>query len=309
MTEPRLSVLLTVVDGGEALRRCLRALLSQQHAPAMEILIPYDSTVNTVPSIVDEVRRDGHEIRALDLGQLETTRPARSHGGQHELIDRRRTAGLTASRAGIVAILEDRGVPRLDWAATAMRLHAELPHEVIGGAIENGRPGTLNWAVYFCDFGRYQRPFRAGPRRYISDTNVVYKRSALERTRGIWKTRYHEPLVHWALERNGASLFLSPDLVVDQIRDDLSLMKLLDERLAWGRLFGAIRAGETSRVKRVVRLVCSPLVPLVLFLRIVRDQLAKRAALGRLVRAAPATIMLLTAWAIGEAAGTLTARS
>jgi hypothetical protein len=308
IADGRLSVVLTVVDGGEALRRCLQALLSQEHAPAMEILIPYDSTVAAVPSIVDEVRQKGHEIRALDLGRLETTRPPRSHAGQHELIDRRRTAGLTASRGGIVAILEDRGVPRPDWAATAIRLHSEVPHEVIGGAIENGRAGTLNWAVYFCDFGRYQRPFTAGPRRYISDVNVVYKRRALERTREIWKTRYHEPLVHWALERNGVSLFLSPDLVVDQIRDDLSLVSLLDERLAWGRLFGSLRARDSSVSKRLVLVVSSPLLPLVLFLRIVKEQLAKCTALGRLVWAIPAMVLLLTAWAIGEAAGTLTGR-
>jgi hypothetical protein len=308
--EPLLSVVLTVVDGGDALRRCLHALMTQSGAPAMEIVVPYDSTVAAVASIVGDARNSGGPgIRAVDLGHLDTGRPPLSAGGQHELIDRRRAAGLSMARGTLVGILEDRGVPRPDWAATAVRLHHELPHQVIGGAIENGREHTLNWAVYLCDFGRYQRPFTAGPRRYVSDVNVVYKRQALERTRHIWQTRYHEPLVHWALERDGTELFASPELVVDQMRDGLGIGALLRERFAWGRLFGSLRARDAPLVRRLGLTVLSPLVPGVLFLRLLRDQFARRVSLPQLARAAPAALLLMTAWAIGEAIGVITRRA
>jgi hypothetical protein len=308
--EPLLSVVLTVVDGGETLRRCLKALAAQSRAPAMEVLVPYDSTAEAVASIVAEARRDGSPtIRSLDLGRVDTHRPPLTSGGQHELIDRRRSAGLLAARGALVGILEDRGVPRADWATTAVRLHGELPHQVIGGAVENARERTINWAVYFCDFGRYQRPFVAGPRPYVSDVNVVYKRSALERTRDVWRERYHEPLVHWALAREGAALFASPDLVVDQMRDNLRMGPLLRERVAWGRLFGSIRARDASFGRRLGLALVSPLVPGLLFLRLLRDQLAKRASLPQFARAAPATVMLMTAWGLGEAIGVISGRS
>jgi hypothetical protein len=306
LPEPLLSVVLTVVDGGEALRRCLRALLTQTGAPAMEILVPYDSTAAAVAAILDEARREGAPtVRGMDLGHIHTERSPLSAGGQHELIDRRRSAGLAAARGELVGILEDRGVPRPDWAATAWRLHRELRHQVIGGAIENGREGVLSWAVYLCDFGRYQRPFSAGPRPYVSDVNVVYKRRALEQTREIWRERYHEPLVHGALESGGEALFLSPDLVVDQMRDRLGVTGLVRERIAWGRLFGALRARDATLAKRIGLIVLSPIVPGVLFLRLARDQSRRRGSPPRLARVAPAAFLLMCAWAFGEAVGSL----
>jgi hypothetical protein len=308
-SEPLLSVVLTVVDGGETLRRCLDALLSQTGAPAMEILIPYDATIVSVQSIVEAAPRQSRvALRAVSLGRIATEHDAQSDRGQHELIDRRRAAGLAAARGDLIAIVEDRGVPRPEWATTARRLHDALPNLAIGGAIENGRDDVLSWAVYLCDFGRYQRPFEPGPRAQVSDVNVVYKRRAIELTREIWKERFHEPLVHWALERGGERLFASPDLVVDQMRDNLSFGALLRERLAWGRLFGALRAREASLARRVALVAASPLVPIVLFGRIVRDQVTKAGAVGRLTSVGPVVIVLLTAWVAGETAGTLTRR-
>lgn len=303
--------MLTVVDGGETLRRCLDALLSQARAPAMEILIPYDASIAPVRSIVDDAaRRAGPvTVRGVDLGRIDTEREARPDAAQHERFDRRRAAGLAVARGDLIAIVEDRSVPRPDWAATACRVHEQHPNLAIGGAIENGRDHALNWAVYLCDFGRYQRPFAPGPRSQVSDVNVVYKRRAIEQTREIWKERFHEPLVHWALERSGESLFASPDLIVDQMRDNLSLGSLLRERVAWGRLFGTLRAREASPARRAVLVLASPLAPGLLFARIVRDQVAKGGSLARLAKVSPAVIVLLTAWVAGEVVGTLTGRT
>ena len=169
--------------------------------------------------------------------------------------------------------------------------------------MENGRDHTLNWAVYFCDFGRYQRPFVPGPREYVSDVNVVYKRTALEQTRDIWRVSYHEPLVHWALDRAGATLFLTPELVVVQMRDGLRIGALLRERVAWGRLFGSLRVRGASTGRRLGLVLASPLVPGVLFLRLLRDRLMRRVSLSQLARAVPVTVALLAALVLGEVIG------
>jgi hypothetical protein len=307
MTPPALSVVLTVVDGGAALQRCLTALLEQQGCPALEILVPWDSTI--APEIArrqaDLGGTNAGRVRWIELGVPAAGGVITGAGRQHELFDRRRAAGLAAAQGEIVAIVEDRGVPRANWAATLTRLHRELPHAVIGGAVENGRRQTLNQAVYFCDFGRYQLPFDAGPRDYITDVNVSYKKTALDRTRDIWRDRYHEPLVHWALAREGEMLFLSPEIVVDQLRDNLTLTALIAERLAWGRLFGALRVRDTSLLRRLALIATAPIVPVVLFGRFLRDRLRKGTPIVTIARVSGAVMLLLTAWVIGETVGYL----
>lgn len=301
-TAPELSVVVTVVEGGDAVPRFLTALCQQQHAPSMEILVPIDDSVRDLLALAPAFPT----VRFLDLGQVSTTRPITSPGGQHELYDRRRAAALAIASGDIVAILEDRGVPRPDWARTVIQLHAQ-PWAVIGGAIEPAPCGLIEWALYVCDFSRYALPLAAGPAAWVSDVNVTYKRHALESTRALWIDRFHEPAVHWQLVRQGEVLFLTPELVVDHYRTPKPMLVSLAERFHWGRLFGYIRAGELSVGKRLL-LGCSwPLVPLVVLSRHARVH-ARRGDAGRFVAATPAILGFLVAWALGEAIGTVTGR-
>jgi hypothetical protein len=299
-----LSVVVTIVDGGETLERCLAALSAQQRAPAVEVIVPWDDTVAGIPALAARFQ----SFRFLALGRLTTSRPEASAAGQHELFDRRRSAGLLAAQGPVVAILEDRGVPHPDWAHTLVARHEQLPHAVIGGAIENARDTVPHWAVYFCDFGRYQRPFEPGPRPYVSDVNIGYKRRALEATADLWRTRYHETTVHWALQQAGETLYLVPDLVVDQHRGPLRLSSLIAERFAWGRLFAYTRARESGATRRLALAALTPILPVLLLARHARIQITKRVRLRSFLLAAPAMLVLLTAWSLGEMTGYLTAR-
>jgi hypothetical protein len=300
----RLSVVVTIVDGGTALSRCLHALFSQEHPPPLEVIVPCDDSVPGIPAAAQ-----GFAATFLNLGTIETRGPKTGPAGQHELFDRRRAAGLAAATGDVVAIVEDRGAPRPGWAAAVVRLHQQLPHAVIGGAVENGRDRLLNWAVYFCDFGRYQLPLAAGPRAYVTDVNVSYKRRALDLTAPLWRSRYHEPVVHGALVGRGETLFLSPDLVVDQVRDNLSLSNLISERIAWGHLFASLRLRETGLVRRVVLAATSPLLPVLLFFRLARDRALKRKSVLHFAAASPVVFLLLCAWSAGEAVAYVTGRS
>jgi hypothetical protein len=299
---PELSVVVTVVEGGLALERFLTALCRQHDAPSMEVLVPLDDSVASLFAL----RSRFPSVQFLALGEVPTARPVASAGGQHELYDRRRTAALKVARGRIVAILEDRGVPRPDWAATVVRLHTQ-PWAVIGGAIEPAPSGLLDWALYVCDFSRYALPFAAGPAAWVSDVNVSYKRRALENTRHLWADRFHEPTVHWELHRGGEALFLTPDLIVDHHRTPKPLPASLVERFHWGRLYGYIRAREISVGKRVLLAVASPLVPMVLLARHAKVHAGRGDGL-RYLAATPTLFALLAAWAFGEAIGMLTGR-
>lgn len=299
----RLSVVVTIVDADDALERCLCALAAQHDPPSMEVLVPWDDSVPGVLAL--SLRFPA--VRFLPMGEVPTDRLKTSQAGKHELYDRRRSAGLAEARGEVVAILEDRGVPRRDWARAMFAIHKQLPHAVIGGAIENGRDSVPHWAVYFCDFGRYQLPFDAGPREWVSDVNIGYKRRALEQTRSLWQERYHETTVHWALRRAGETLYLAPAPVVDQMRGQLHLPALLAERFSWGRLFAYTRAREVSFPKRMALAFLAPFLPPLLFARQARLQAVKRVTLTKFVRAAPVVLLLLISWSIGETLGYLTA--
>lgn len=303
-SKPQLSIVVTIVDGVAAVRRCLEALGNQRNAPSLEVLVPFDDSVPTVASLT----REFPDVHFIPMGTVPTGRPPGSAAGQHELFDRRRSAGLSAAAGVLVAIIEDRGVPESDWAAVFVSLHREHADLVIGGPIENGVDKLANWAVYFCDFGRYQLPFTFGPRDYVSDVNICYKRTALEQTRTLWQERYHETTVHWELQRNGCALQLSPTPAVYQHRTGLALGRMLSERFHWGRLFAYTRAREAGTVGRVVRATTSVLLPVVLFGRLAAGQLRRRTRLARFVAASPLICLLLVSWSAGEALGYLTGR-
>lgn len=292
--------MVTVIEGGEQLGRCLAALAGQRGAPELEVLVPHDDTVGDLTGLHSRFPR----FAFLPLGAVPTARPPDSPAGQHELFDRRRAAGLAAATGEIVAMLEDRAVSHPDWSGTLEDLHARFPHPVIGGAIDWAGHGALSWAVYACDFGRYQSAGPAGPRDFLSSCNLSYKRPALEATRSLWRERYHETRVHDHLRADGAALWFAPGAVVVEARSGLRLGPLLSERFAWGRLYGAIRMGGASRGQRWLRGITAVLLPALLYLRILIRH-APRSP-GRALSATPALLLLLAAWCLGEGAGYLT---
>ncbi len=297
----QLSVVVCIVDGGAQLDRCLTALSTQRDAPPLDVIVPWD---DGVPG-VDAFKASYPQFRFPALGAVRTAQSPDSHGGLHELYDRRRTAGLHLAVGDLVGLLEDRSVPDSGWAAAAVALHAAHANGAIGGALADDRTTHLGHADFQCDFSRYQLPFESGPRPLISYVNVVYKRSALEQTRHVWRETFHDLKVHHALEALGDSLWLAAELVVRQQRGDGErLAVLLAERFAWGKRFAKHRMDGASPARRLRHALQSPLVPLVLWWRVLRNQ---RSA-GALMRAGvgtPAMLLIFGAWGLGELAGAL----
>ena len=302
--DPLLSIVVTIVDGGDVLVRFLDAVTSQEDPPPLEIIVPFDASVSTTKRLESRYP----DVLFMDLGEITPERPIDSAAGQHELYDRRRARGLGAARGDLIAILEDRGLPRADWAKTVARHHRELPHGCIGGAIECADVGLLQWAFYVCDFGRYGLPFESGPVGWVSDVNVTYKRATLEATRSLWEERFREPIVHWAMIEAGETLWLSSELVVIHERPETSLLRLLPERFDWGRLFGHIRAMHMRGWQRAAYTLLSPLIPIRLVFRHGRTQGA-RGRMGRYLMALPMTVVMLCARTAGEVWGYVTKRA
>jgi len=298
---PTFSIIVTIVDGGDVLRKFLQAITHQESAPAMEILLPYDASIAETA----ELRGEFPQVTFIEMGEVPTVRPIATAAGQHELYDRRRAAGLGVAQGELIAILEDRAPPRLNWVSTAVRLHRELPYGVIAGAIECAPGDLLNWAFYVCDFSRYALPFESGGRRWVSDVNVSYKRKMMDSTRHIWTTRFNEALVHWALLEQGETLYLSSELVVDYKTPYTSLAGVLPERFHWGRLFGHVRARKLSLPAGLGHILFGPLIPVMLFFRHAGTQAAK-GNFARFAKASPYVAALLAGWTSGEVWGYIT---
>ncbi|MCB2111631.1 MAG: hypothetical protein H6895_07325 [Defluviimonas sp.] len=302
---PVLSLIVTIVDGGDQLRGFLRRVEAFENAPSMEVIVPYDASIGETAKMATEFPG----VRFLDIGRIDTAKPLDTSAGQHELFDRRRAAGLMAATGEIIGMLEDRGWPQADWAAVLVRLHRTLPNGVIGGAIECREPaGSVNWAFYVSDFGRYGRPFESGPVGWVSDVNVSYSRAALEETRHIWSVRFHEPLVHSFFLDRGERLYLSSELVVFHGRAPMGLLALMPERFGWGRLFGRIRTLQFSWKDRLKYILLGPVIPPLLWVRHLRTQFAKGNG-ARMLGSLPALMVLTTAWTAGEVWGYITGRA
>jgi hypothetical protein len=278
----------------------LEALSRQIDPPPMEIVVPYHAQVEGI----EKLKLRFPNVVFLRVDDLKTYS---GRGGSREHHDELRARGLAAAQGEIIGLLEDHARPDSNWCMRMVDAHRQS-YAAVGGAIENGIDCPLNWAVYFCDFGKYQNPVAMGESSFISDANVSYKRSELESVRPVWQESFHETTVNWELSSRGKKLALSPSIVVYQHRSDLRLGSALKERYIWGRSYAATRSHLLSGAKRIIYAILTPMLPVVLLLRMSVNVIKKRRLIGSFLKALPLTAMLLVCWSSGEFIGYVTAR-
>jgi hypothetical protein len=316
--EPVLSVVVALVSDTTGapdcahLEPCLAALTRQAGAPPMEIIVP----VLPATAGLAELRRKYPEARIVEIADL---RLYSGQPGSREHHDELRARGMAQARGRIVALIEDHGIAAEDWAARIVEQHGLQVRNPaltggagaagIGGAIENGIDRPLNWAVYYCDFLRYQQPFPEGDSWIASDANVSYKRAALESVAPVWSEVFHESSVNTALRNRGERIVLSPAIVVYQHRQGLDFKGAMKERFVWGRSYAATRAGLAGNSKRIFWAVFAPALPALMLARMTLMAWRKRRTMGAFIRAFPFTAALIVSWSWGELMGYSTGRA
>ena len=303
MSAPELSVVVAIVSDTleprancEHLRDCLDRLLNNQtDAPSMEVIVPY---LNHVDGI-DEMKSAFPNVNYLPVASPDMSD---YQGGGREHHDIIRAHGLNVATGRIIALLEDCGLPKEDWARSVVKAH-ESEFAGVGGAIENGVDNALNWSVFFCDFSRYQNPVPAGETDFASDANTSYKSEDLNSIKPVWQESFREVVVNHALAENGRKVALDPSIVAFQNRKGLNFGDALKERYVWGKSYAATRNKSLTLPKRLFYAALSPILPLLLFVRHAGLAKNRQHNFGAFVRAAPITIVLLLGWSIGEAIG------
>jgi hypothetical protein len=302
--EPQLTVVVCITSADvDALMCCLEALRSGSSGVSLECIVPYDDRLRDVAKLAERFTwarfiDAREEINGERYGRF-------THEHHHAL----RSVGLRIARGAVVAMLEDHGPPGPGWCRTVIEAHRKDDDAaVIGGAVENAVDRPLNWATYFCDFGRYQNPVPSGPVEYVTDVNISYKRDALLSVKPLWARAYHEPEVNWAIARQGGRLRLHPEIVTFQRRSNLRLSQSLIERFVWGRSFAGTRVTHIGATHRWALAVTSCLLPLVRTWRTARGVMRRRRFVGKFMTSLPLIALLETGWALGEFAGYVTGR-
>jgi hypothetical protein len=288
-TEPRADV--------RHLSGCLEALARQADAPPMEVIVPHHRNVEGI----DELERRFPQVVFLPLTGTDVS----SKGGSREHHDVLRARGIAVARGDLIALLEDHARPDERWCASIVAAHRSA-YAAIGGAIENGIDRPLNWAVYYCDFGKYQNPVPSGESGFASDANTSYKRTALESVRALWEQSFREVVVNGALISRGEKIALRSEIVVYQHRDRLQLGTALRERYIWGRSYAVTRCQLLRNSNRLFYAALSPVLPVIMMLRLAQTAWQRRRRFGRFVGALHFIAILLASWSFGEAMGYLT---
>lgn len=302
--DPDLSIVVAVIAGGKSvMETCLGSIAEDTGDISLECLVPYDARLDGI----EELETRFPWVTFIDSRNEVPVDEFGSNSREHH--DILRAVGLREATAPIVGLLEDHGIPGKGWCKAVLRAHQESDAAVIGGAVENGTDRLLNWAVYYCDFGRYQNPVAEGDVEFASDSNVSYKRDRLIAVKRQWLTAFHETSVNWEIRRRGGRLQLDPSMVIYQTRQTLRLLPAFKERFVWGRSFAGTRAAEMPGLRRLIFAVFSFVLPLLLTGRILIQGLTKGRRTRKLLAALPLVFFLQIFWAVGEFVGYVTGRA
>lgn len=297
-------MVVAIIEGGwQATETCLTALEESARGIRLECILPFDARLDQVADLEIEFPWVNFVDARQNVDVAKFGSKSREH---HDIL---RAIGLRLATAPIIALLEDHGTPSKGWCSAVIEAHRRSDAAVIGGAVENGMNRILNWAVYYCDFGRYQNPVPEHDAEFASDSNVSYKRDALMSVKEQWYEAFHETSVNWGLQRRSEKLMLDPNMIVHQMRRNLRFWPALNERYVWGRSFAGTRAAEVSGVKRLFFAALSFVLPFLLTARILLQGLRKGRFLKELILALPLVFFLQIFWAMGEFVGYVTGRS
>lgn len=211
--------------------------------------------------------------------------------------------GIAASRGRIVALTIAQMVPAADWVESTVRAHEQ--HDAVGGAIDPGeRLRRVDWAEYFCRYARDMPPFPANNHDDLPGDNASYKRALLMEEWEHLRTGFWEPVIHPALKRRGVELWHTPAMLVRQGRS-CGFRAFAHQRSEHGRQYGHQRGVHFSRMRNVVGVLGSPIVPFLMTARVFQHVLARKRYRAQAVASLPLIFALNVVWAFAEARGHL----
>ena len=282
---PKLSVVIASINGAGSLADCIASFMQQPLSDQIEIVVAESSADEAAARVCAPYANVQHLRFAA-----------------RKSIPELRAIGLLAARGDVLAMTEDHCLADAHWIANVLHAHT-LGHLVIGGAVENAATErTVDWAVYFCEYGRYMSPIAAGPTDDLPGPNVSYKRAALDHFRDLLEPATWEPFWHWRLLSRGVQLINDPQVIVFH-RKHFSVRGFLSERYHYARSFAGRRVDGASLGKRTLFACGAPLLPPLLLWRIITRVARKGRHRRELLLALPYIMLFTLSWSLGELIG------
>lgn len=282
MSSPKLSVVVASVNGLPYLADCLAAL--EARAPDAEVVVA-DWTDESTRQLV---RERFPQVTLLSFDEPMT-------------VPELRAAGIFASTAPYVALIEDHCNVREGWADRLVAAH-EGGQSVVGGSIRNSPHRRIrDWAAFFCEYSRYMEPAPAGEVEDLPGMNVSYDRRALEAIDDLLHAGRWESWLHARLLERGFVLWSEPAATLDHAKD-FGFREFLSQRYHYSRAYAGMRNAELGG-KRLLYALGSPLILPLMYGRIVKNVVARRRHRRELALASPLILLYMSVWAGGEAIG------
>lgn len=213
-----------------------------------------------------------------------------------------RSSGIVQSKGEIVAMLEDDCIVSEDWCQGVIEAHHDDSSVAIGGPVEpDSYKKALDWAVYFCEYGRFMRPF-TGTVTALSGNNVTYKRAALADVRE--GSGFYEVMFHWQWQQNGEALTAYDGLEIHNV-NSWSPGNVTTLPYHHGRAFAGMRINGQPWYRRWIFAGMSLALPLLQITRQVRVIASRRRYAREYIRALPWTLLFNISWSLGEFRGYL----
>ncbi|MHB1296116.1 MAG: glycosyltransferase family 2 protein [Anaerolineae bacterium] len=286
---PLLSVIIASYNARETIGACLRALEGQAAAFPYEVIVA-DSSQDGTAELVAE---------AFPWVRLVTS-------AQRTYCGEARNRGIAAARGEILAFLDADCTVGPEWAEAVRQAH-QAPDLAIGGVIANGSPTPVGWAYYLLEFSRWLP--RPEPRRLpeIAGCCLSLKRAAFARYGPFLEGTYcSDTAFLWRLTAAEGPILCPPNVVVRH-HVGCGLGAFRRHEAAHGRSYARVRMRRQglSTWKLAGLIAGGPLLPLLLFARIVGRVLPVRTLWTPLWRCWPALLWGLAAWSWGEVRGYL----
>lgn len=285
---PKLSVIVVSFNDSALLEQCLRSLQSQ--SVKAEILVVRDWQTHVQAETALKQTFDNVIWVSPPLAMT---------------IPKMRSLGIETSRGEIVALLEDDCIVSPDWVSNLLLAHQSTAI-AIGGAINPGEyTKSLDWSVYFCEYGRFMQPF-SGEVTILPGNHVSYKRSGLQAvvSANSNASGFYEVFIHDQLQLQGHALRAESSLSVKNI-NAWQLENVVQVPFLHGRGFASMRLQTWPSWKRYCFLGLAWGLPFLLLYRALKQPLSRRRYIFQMIWALPGMALFYLSWTAGEVVGCL----
>lgn len=204
-----------------------------------------------------------------------------------------RVAGIRASTAPYIAILEDHCCPDAEWAAALLR-RLEEGWTVVGPVFRPANPAAaVSQAVHLICYGQWLEPMPSGEAGAIAGHNSAYRRDVLLSRRDLASDMGTPVVMHADLRSQGHRFWLEGGARMshwDPSRWSTAIMTMA----AFGRAMGFSRAEAWSAPRRLLMALTMPALTTVRWARSLRSWARGRRD-HRLVLWAPVPQLVLSA--------------